>query len=45
MSELRNKMIRAMQLKDFSDRTQKTYLPAVKGIVKFYGKSPGVLNQ
>jgi integrase/recombinase XerD len=45
MSELRNKMTRAMQLKDFSDRTQETYLGAVKGIAKFYGKSPALLNQ
>jgi integrase/recombinase XerD len=45
MSELRNQMIRAMELKDFSDRTQDSYLRAVAGIAKFYGKSPDLLNQ
>lgn len=45
MSELRNQMIRAMELKDFSDRTQETYLGAVKRLAKFHGKSPELLNQ
>jgi integrase/recombinase XerD len=45
MSKLRSKMIRAMQLKDFSERTQQSYLYAVKGLVKFHGKSPELLNQ
>jgi integrase/recombinase XerD len=45
MSELREKMTRAMQLKDFADRTQEAYLGAVKGIAKFYAKSPDLLNQ
>jgi len=45
MSELRNKMIRAMELKDFADRTQESYLGVVKGIAKFYGKSPELLSQ
>jgi site-specific recombinase XerD len=45
MSELRDKMTRAMELKDFSDRTQETYLGAVKGIAKFHGKSPDLLGQ
>jgi integrase/recombinase XerD len=45
MSELRNQMIRAMELKDFSDRTQDSYLRAVAGIAKFYGKSPNLLDQ
>ena len=45
MSELRDKMTRAMELKDFSDRTQESYLGVVKGIAKFYGKSPELLNQ
>jgi integrase/recombinase XerD len=45
MSELRNQMIRAMELKDFSTKTQQAYLGAVKGLAKFYGKSPDLLNQ
>jgi integrase len=34
-----------MQFKDFSDRTQETFLGAVKGIAKFYGKFPELFNQ
>lgn len=45
MSELRKKMIRAMELKNFSYRTQETYLGAVKGISTFYNKSPECLTQ
>lgn len=40
MSELRRKMIRAMELKNFSYRTQETYLGAVRNISKFYRKPP-----
>jgi site-specific recombinase XerD len=45
MSELRNKMIRMMELKDFSPRTQESYLAAVAGLAKFYMKSPDQLSQ
>jgi site-specific recombinase XerD len=45
MSELRNKMIRMMELKDFSPRTQESYLAAVAGLAKFYMKSPDHLSQ
>lgn len=45
MSELRKKMIRAMELKNFSYRTQETYLGVVKGISTFYNKSPECLTQ
>jgi len=45
MSELRSKMMRAMELKDFADRTQESYLGVVKGIARFYGNSPGLLSQ
>jgi site-specific recombinase XerD len=45
MSRLRKKMIRAMELKDFSERTQEAYLAAVKGLSAFYKKSPELLNQ
>ncbi len=34
-----------MELKNLSYRTQETYLGAVKGITKFYGKSPDQLTQ
>jgi integrase/recombinase XerD len=45
MSELRKKMIRTMELKNFSHRTQETYLGAVNGISKYYRKSPDQLTQ
>ncbi|BBO81579.1 tyrosine-type recombinase/integrase [Desulfosarcina ovata] len=45
MSELRKKMIRAMELKDFSPRTQQSYLSAVEGLSKFHRKSPDRLTQ
>lgn len=45
MSELRSKMIKAMKLKDFSPRTQKSYLAAVEGLSAFHKKSPDLLNQ
>ena len=45
MSELRRKMIRAMRLKDFSPRTQKSYLSAVEGLAAFHKKSPDSLTQ
>lgn len=45
MSELRSKMIRAMKLKDFSPRTQKSYLSAVEGLSAFHRKSPDLLTQ
>jgi site-specific recombinase XerD len=45
MSELRSKMIRAMRLKDFAPKTQKSYLYAVEGLAVFHKKSPDLLNQ
>jgi len=45
MSELRKKMIRTMELRNLSYRTQETYLGVVKGISKFYEKSPDRLTQ
>lgn len=45
MSELRKKMIRTMELKNFSHRTQDSYVAVVKNICKFYGKSPDQLTQ
>jgi site-specific recombinase XerD len=40
MSKLREKMIRAMELKNLSTHTQKAYLAAVTGLAKHYHKSP-----
>jgi len=45
MTELRQKMIRAMDLKDLSKHTQRTYLAAVTGLAKHYRQSPDKLNQ
>lgn len=40
MSELRNKMIKAMELRNLSKNTQRSYLAAVSGLAKHYNKSP-----
>ena len=40
MTELRQKMIRAMELKNLSNNTQRAYLAAVTGISKHYHQSP-----
>lgn len=40
MTELRKKMIREMQLRNFSPHSQLAYLSAVRGLAKHYGKSP-----
>ena len=45
MSELRNRMIRTMNLRNLSEDTQGTYLAAVRGIAKHYRKSPDSLSQ
>ena len=45
MSKLRQKMIRAMELKNLSANTQRTYLSAVTGITKHYQKSPEKLSK
>ena len=39
MTQLRQKMIRAMELKNLSHHTQRTYLAAVTGIARFYNQS------
>ena len=43
MSELRQKMIRAMELENLSDNTQRRYLDAVTGLAKHYRQSPDQL--
>jgi site-specific recombinase XerD len=45
MTKLRQKMIRAMELRNLSHHTQKTYLAAVTGIAKHYQKPPDKLTQ
>jgi len=45
MSELRNRMIRTMNLRNLSQTTQGTYLAAVRGIAKHYRESPDSLSQ
>ena len=45
MTPLRQKMIRAMELRNLSHHTQRSYLTAVKGLSKHYQKSPDKLTQ
>ena len=40
MTQLRQKMIRAMELRNLSSHTQRAYLRAVTGIARFYNQSP-----
>ena len=40
MSELRDRMIRDMQLRNLSPKTQKGYVYAVAGLAKHYHRSP-----
>ena len=40
MTELRKKMIRAMDLKNLSPHTKRTYMAAVTGLTKHYRRSP-----
>jgi integrase/recombinase XerD len=45
MSELRKRMIHDMQLRGFSEKTQEAYIGAVKGLAKFYRRSPDQLSE
>jgi site-specific recombinase XerD len=45
MSELRQKMKKAMELRDFAPRTQESYLWSVEGLAKFFKRSPDKINQ
>jgi integrase/recombinase XerD len=45
MTELRQKMIRAMELENLSDNTQRRYLDAVSGLAKHYHRSPDQLTK
>ena len=44
MSQLRDKMVRDMQLRRLSDNTQRVYTHAVSGLAKRYMKSPDQLS-
>ena len=45
MGALRTKMIEEMKLRNFSPRTQQSYLGAMIGLVKHYRRSPDQLTQ
>ncbi len=45
MTSLRNQMIEAMTVRGFSPRTHQSYLQAVKGLVKYYHRSPAQLTK
>jgi len=45
MTQLRQKMIRAMDLRNLSDHTKRAYLAAVKGLVKHYQESPEKITE
>ena len=44
MTQLRQQMIRAMELKNLSKNTQRAYLAAVTGLAKHYQKSPAQIT-
>ena len=45
MTQLRQKMIRAMELNNLSHQTQRAYLAAVTGITSFYNQSPDKITK
>jgi len=45
MTELRNKMIKSMELRNLSTNTQRSYLAAVSGLAKHYNKSPDKISK
>src|SRR2546427_12560153 len=45
MGALRTKMIEEMKLRNFSARTQQSYLSAVVGMFKYYRRAPDQLTQ
>lgn len=44
MTELRQRMIRDMELRGFSPHTKRSYLNAVKGLAKHYHRAPDTLS-
>jgi integrase/recombinase XerD len=45
MTELREQMIREMELRNFSPNTQSTYLTATAGLAKYFMRSPEKISQ
>lgn len=45
MTELRRRMIQDMQLHGYSPKTQQSYINAVKGLAKYYRRSPDLLSE
>jgi len=45
MTELRQKMIEALQLKGFSERTQEAYVRAVRQLAEHFHKSPDLISE
>jgi hypothetical protein len=45
MTELRSRMIQDMQLHGLAARTQQSYVDAVKGLARFYRRSPANRQQ
>jgi integrase/recombinase XerD len=45
MTELREKMIREMELRSLSENTQKSYLQSVSGLAKYYMQSPNKVTK
>jgi site-specific recombinase XerD len=44
MAELRKRMVRDMQLRNFSLATQRSYLNSVTGLAKYYHRSPDIIS-
>jgi hypothetical protein len=44
MTELRQKIFRAMELKNLSPHTQRAYLTAVCGFARYYRQSPAAIS-
>lgn len=45
MSALRQRMVEDMQLRGLAEKTQKSYVDSVRGLAKFYGRSPEHLSE
>jgi hypothetical protein len=45
MTELRKRMIECLQLRGLSERTQESYVRAVRQLAQHYHKSPDLITQ
>jgi integrase/recombinase XerD len=45
MTQLRQAMIKAMQLRNFSVNTQQSYVTAIKQLAIYYGRSPESITE